>query len=114
MSDQTLVNIDGDFSLRPPAVQHGTRVRSLPFKRSFLVSLFMGAFFCAFCTTYFMSEEFMGGPEGNLFSLVTSLFLFFFMLAWSAGVSLLGMMFLGTLFGGETTYLSPGKLVIRK
>ncbi len=56
----------------------------------------------------------MAGPDGDLFSLVTSLFLFFFMIAWSVGVSLLGMMFLGTLFGGEIAYLSPGKIVIRK
>ena len=53
MSNQSLINIDGEFELRPPKIQKGEIFRALPFKRSVLGSLFMGGFFAAFCAPFF-------------------------------------------------------------
>ena len=115
MSNQSLINIDGEFELRPPKIQKGEIFRALPFKRSVLGSLFMGGFFAAFCAPFFFIGEMMGaGPDGSLFALVTLMFSLFWMMGWSVAVSLIGMLFLGTLFGRETIYLSPGQLILRR
>lgn len=43
MTNKSLINIDGDFSTRPPALEKGDLCQLLPFKRSIVGSVFLGA-----------------------------------------------------------------------
>ncbi len=113
MSNRSVINIDGDFSLRPPDVALGTLVHSLPYKRSIVGSLFLGGFLAAFISPFFFVGSIMGGPDGGLFALVTVMFSVFWMLGWSVAVSLIALLFLGSMFGRECLFITPGQLVIR-
>ena len=113
MSNRSVINIDGDFSLRPPDVALGTRVHSLPYKRSIVGSLFLGGFLAAFISPFFFIGDIMGGPAGSLFALVTVMFSAFWMLGWLVAVSLIALLFLGSMFGRECLIITPGQLVLR-
>ncbi len=113
MSNRSVINIDGDFSLRPPDVAPGTLVHSLPYKRSIVGSLFLGGFLAAFISPFFFVGSIMGGPDGGLFALVTVMFSVFWMLGWSVAVSLIALLFLGSMFGRECLFITPGQLVVR-
>ncbi len=93
MSNRSLINIDGEFSLRPPDVAQETLIYSLPYKRSFVGSLFLGGFLAAFSSPFFFVGDMAGGPDGSLFALVTFMFSAFWMLAWSVDVALIAMLF---------------------
>lgn len=43
VTNKSLINIDGDFSTRPPALEKGDLYQLLPFKRSIVGSVFLGA-----------------------------------------------------------------------
>ena len=113
MGNRSVINIDGDFSLRPPGVAPGTLVHELPYKRSIFGSLFLGGFLAAFISPYFLIGDIMGGPGGGLFALVTVMFSVFWMLGWSVAVSLIALLFLRSMFGRECLFITPGQLMVR-
>ena len=44
VANKSVINIDGDFSTRPPALERGDLCQLLPFKRSIVGSVFLGAY----------------------------------------------------------------------
>ncbi|MBQ14116.1 MAG: hypothetical protein CMQ17_06920 [Gammaproteobacteria bacterium] len=88
--------------------------QKFPFRRSWMLILFSGAFFVGFSIPLFSVGDTLGGPsDGSLFSLISVLFSLFWMLGWSVGVFILGVVFFMMLLGRETLYASSETLVLR-
>ena len=85
-----------------------------PFKKSWALTFVAGAFFVGFSIPLFsVGGNLSGLSDGSLFSLISTLFSLFWMLGWSVGVAVLGLVFFMMLLGRETLYASSEKLVLR-
>ena len=87
---------------------------SLPFKRSLLAIILSGAFFAVFTIPLFsVGSVAFGEADDSLFSLIAVLFSLFWMLGWSVGVGILGLIFLAVTFGRETLRIRNNQLILR-
>ncbi|NKB35112.1 MAG: hypothetical protein GKR91_18605 [Pseudomonadales bacterium] len=87
---------------------------ALPFKRSVPAMLISGAFFAIFTfPLYSVGSVTMAESGEDLFSLVVLFFSFFWMLGWSTGVAILGLVFLAVTFGRETLRIRNNELILR-
>ncbi len=114
MTNKSMINIDGKFSLRSPKRKHGDLIQIFPYKRSIVGTLSLGGMLAAFTAPFFSIDNLMfAGPPGELFSVVTFLFSAFWLLGWSFAVAMLAMLFLGSILGQEQLILSDRKLLLR-
>jgi hypothetical protein len=113
MRPKSLIKLDGEFSFRPPAKGPSDVERILPLKRTVVGSLILGAFLFAFCLPYLSVGEFTDGSAADLFSLVSMMFMGFWLMGWSVAVGLIAVLFLATLFAQERLILCQGKLLLR-
>ena len=87
---------------------------SLPFKRSLVAILLSGAFFAVFTIPLFsVGSVAFGEADESLFALIAVFFSLFWMLGWSVGVAILGLIFLAVTFGRESVRIRNNQLILR-
>ena len=102
------------FGFGWPWTRSGDLRLVLPFKRSWPAIIIMGAFCAVFCIPLFTvggSTEFSG--DGSLFDLLGNLFGASWLLGWSTGVAILGLIFLALLLGREVVIARLGTFIYR-
>jgi hypothetical protein len=102
------------FGFGVPAVRAGMLRMVFPFKRSWPAIVIVGALTLAMClplVSAFAMFDFK--DEQDLFSLVMNIFIGAWTLGWLAGVSVLGVIFLGVLLGREEIVVQSGVIRIR-
>ena len=85
----------------------------LPFRRSWPMIGVTGVFLTAMCVPLVLVGRRLDLADGELFSLTFELFSLFWLLGWSVGVAVLGLVLLVLLAGREVLVAAPGTLVLR-
>jgi hypothetical protein len=85
----------------------------LPFRRNWLLIAIVGAFLAIFAVPLFGVLGQMGPQDGDLFSMVFTLFHLFWALGWSVGVGMIALVFLALLLGREVVVVRPESILIR-
>ena len=96
-----------------PSARPGQYRVVLPFRRSWPAIAVAGGLFAALSIPLVAVGGQVGAPDGDLFSLTFSLFSLFWLIAWSVGVAIVGLLFLVLLLGGEVVVATSGALTLR-
>lgn len=101
------------FGYLAPRPAAGALRLVLPFRRNWLLIAIVGVLLAIFAVPLFGVLRQMGPRDGNLFSLVFTLFHLFWALGWSVGVGMIALVFLTLLLGREVVVVQPDLLLIR-
>jgi hypothetical protein len=102
------------FGFGVPIVRAGMLRMVFPFKRSWPAIVIVGAFAAVMCVPLVSAYAmFDFSKEPDLFRLVMNIFMAAWTLGWLAGVSVLGVIFLGMLLGREEIVVQPGIVRVR-
>jgi hypothetical protein len=102
------------FGFGVPIVRAGMLRMVFPFRRSWPAILVVGGMTAAMCFPLISAfAMFKFKDDQDLFTLVMNIFVAAWSLGWLAGVSVLGLIFLGMLLGREEVIVQPGVVRVR-